>query len=144
MLVSPNLTNLLQPLDSAINRSYQEYYLSKYEHNTSRALWNPLLQNKNKAGNSEVPRYDAVAQWTLAWVISKDVADIKKLFRMFGLVAKENFKMDKLHPPLKAILSHDFDMNAWHAAYQHLLNDKSERDLLRVSTPDWYIPAKER
>ncbi|EGZ17595.1 hypothetical protein PHYSODRAFT_502885 [Phytophthora sojae] len=142
VLVPPNLTNMLQPLDVAVNRSYQEYYRSKYDAYISEALRDPMLQTK--AGNPKVPRYDAVARWTLDWVASKDPAEVKKAFGLCGIVAKERFSMDRLHAPLKAILSSDFNMHAWHTAYQHLVNDDSERELVRVFAPDWYIPDNER
>ncbi|KAE9318213.1 hypothetical protein PF008_g18549, partial [Phytophthora fragariae] len=51
--------------------------------------------------------------------------------------------MDRLHAPLKALLSADFNEQAWHAAYKHLMNEDSERELVRVSAPDWYIPDNE-
>ncbi|EGZ23295.1 hypothetical protein PHYSODRAFT_412239, partial [Phytophthora sojae] len=35
-------------------------------------------------------------------------------------------------------------MHTWHTVYQHLVNDDSERELVRVSAPDWYIPDNER
>ncbi|KAE8970295.1 hypothetical protein PF011_g26473 [Phytophthora fragariae] len=140
-LVPPNLTSLLQPLDVAVNRSYQEYYRSKYDEYISKALCEPLLQTK--AGSPKVPRYDAVAHWTLDWIASKTEDDVKKAFRLCGLVAKEDFDMDRLHAPLKALLSADFNEQAWHAAYKHLMNEDSERELVRVSAPDWYIPDNE-
>ncbi|KAE9347088.1 hypothetical protein PR003_g7099 [Phytophthora rubi] len=114
---------------------YQEYYRSKYDEYISKALREPLLQTK--AGNPKVPRYDAVAHWTLDWIASKTEDDVKKAFRLCGLVAKEDFDMDRLHAPLKALLSADFNEQAWHAAYKHLMSEDSERELVRVSAPDW-------
>ncbi|GMF66706.1 unnamed protein product [Phytophthora fragariaefolia] len=116
MLVPPNLTNLLQPLDVAVNGSYQEYYRSKYDEYIGMALRDNLLQTK--AGNPKVPRYDAVAQWTLDWVASKSAAGYKIAFNLCGVVAQEDFNMNNLHLPLKATLAPDSDMYAWHVVYQ--------------------------
>ncbi|ETM97929.1 hypothetical protein PPTG_19925 [Phytophthora nicotianae INRA-310] len=87
---------------------------------------------KTKAENPKVPRYDAVAQWTLEWVASKTAEDVKKAFTLCGLVAKEEFEMDKLHAPLKGILRTDFNINTW-----HFISDGATRELVRVSAPDW-------
>ncbi|ETM53934.1 hypothetical protein L914_02631, partial [Phytophthora nicotianae] len=70
--------------------------------------------------------------------------DVKKAFTLCELVAKEEFEMDKLHAPLKDILRTDFNINTWHAAYQHLISDGATRELVRFSAPDWYIPVDER
>ncbi|KAE9050577.1 hypothetical protein PR001_g2244 [Phytophthora rubi] len=78
LVVPPNMTNILQPLDVAVNRSYQEYYRDQYDEYLGKALKDPLLQTK--AGNAKVPRYATVAQWTLDWVASKDSASIKRAF----------------------------------------------------------------
>ncbi|ETM47956.1 hypothetical protein L914_07454 [Phytophthora nicotianae] len=131
LVVPPNLTNLLQPLDVAVNRSYQEFYRSKYDDYIGRALHMSILL-QTKAENPKVPRYDAVAQWTLEWVASKTAEDVKKAFTLCGLVAKEEFEMDKLHAPLKDILRTDFNINTW-----HFISDGATRELVRVSAPDW-------
>ncbi|ETP45954.1 hypothetical protein F442_07739, partial [Phytophthora nicotianae P10297] len=102
---TPNLTNLLQPLDVAVNRSYQEFYRSKYDAYIGRALQDPLLQTK-----AENP---------------KTAEDVKKAFTLCGLVAKEEFEMDKLHAPLKGIQRTDFNINTW-----HLISDGATRELI--------------
>uniref|UniRef100_H3H4H5 DDE-1 domain-containing protein n=1 Tax=Phytophthora ramorum TaxID=164328 RepID=H3H4H5_PHYRM len=109
LLVPLNLTNLLQPLDVAINRSYQEFYRSKYGDYIDTALRDPSLQSK--AGNPKMSHYAKMAQWTLDWVVTKSGDSVKKAFTLCGLVAKATFKMDELYAPLKAILKPDLDMS---------------------------------
>jgi hypothetical protein len=85
-----------------------------------------------------------VAQWTLDWIASRTDEYVKKAFKVCGLLAKEAFEMDSLHAPLKAVLNPDFNLQAWHAAYQHLVSEGAERELVNVAAPDWHIPDNER
>jgi DDE superfamily endonuclease len=58
-IIPPNMTNILQPLDVAINRSYQEYYQICCDGYIAQALEDTCLQTK--AGNPKVPSYMAVS-----------------------------------------------------------------------------------
>ncbi|RLN44975.1 hypothetical protein BBJ28_00005718 [Nothophytophthora sp. Chile5] len=97
LIIPPNLTNMLQPLDVAVNRGYQEFYRSRYDEYIAKALVDPVLQTP--AGNLKVPRYSEVAQWTLDWIATKTVADITRAFQLCGLVPRESFLASVLHPP---------------------------------------------
>ncbi|KAE9007485.1 hypothetical protein PR003_g5671 [Phytophthora rubi] len=46
LVVPPNMINILQLLDVAVNRSYQEYYRDQYDKYLGKALKDPLLQTK--------------------------------------------------------------------------------------------------
>ncbi|GMG17766.1 unnamed protein product [Phytophthora fragariaefolia] len=105
---------------ATVDRSYQEYYRSKYDDCISKALCEPLHQTK--AGNPKVPRYTVVAHWKLDWISSKNADEVMKAFRLCGLVPKENFNMDQSHAPLKAILRSAFNEQAWHASYKNWIN----------------------
>ncbi|KAE8966458.1 hypothetical protein PR002_g28358 [Phytophthora rubi] len=131
------MTNILQPLDVAVNRRYQELYIDQYDEYLGKALKDPLLQTK--AGNPKVPPYATVAQWTLDWVASKDSASIKRAFTLCGLVNKQEFDTDDLHPPLRELLAADVDMELWNQQYRNLAGT-DDREQLDISAPRWYLP----
>ncbi|KAL3698348.1 hypothetical protein R1sor_012424 [Riccia sorocarpa] len=79
VIVPPNLTGVLQPLDVAINRSYQRFHDSLYDQYIAEALENPELQTK--AGNPKVPDYRRVSDWVVEWMDTKTSAEIIKAFQ---------------------------------------------------------------
>ncbi|KAG2812705.1 hypothetical protein PC129_g14177 [Phytophthora cactorum] len=141
-IIPANLTNILQPLDMAVNRSFQAYYRNKYDEYIGNTLQDPALQTR--AGSPKVPNYSTVGQWTLDWMATQTPESIVKAFQLCGLVPKEMFSEDKLHPPLRDILYPDLDMDPWHAFYQHLLEQADDLEQLCPSAPEWYLPDEER
>jgi hypothetical protein len=107
LLEPPNMTNILQPLDVDVNRSYREYYRGNYHEYIVKAMKEPLLQTKARN-----PKYLATIwyKWTLDWVASKEAAKIMRAFTLCGLVSKEEFEVAALHPPLRELLAGDVDM----------------------------------
>jgi len=142
VIIPPNLTNILQPLDVAVNRSFQAYYRDQYDEYIGRALQDPALQTR--AGNPKVPSYKAVGQWTLDWMATWTSDDIKKAFQLCGLVPQETFSEERLHQPLREILAPDFDLERWNASYEHLLEQSDDREQLCPAAPEWYLPDDER
>lgn len=111
----PNLTNILQPLDVAVNRSFQAYYQTLYDSYIGRAIDDPTLQTK--AGNPKVPGYLMVSNWIIEWIATKNSDQIINSFKVCGLLPKENFALEHLHPPLKALFLPTFDIIIWNELY---------------------------
>ncbi|KAG2787751.1 hypothetical protein PC116_g9542 [Phytophthora cactorum] len=142
VIIPPNLTNILQPLDVAVNRSFQAYYRNKYDEYIGNALQDPALQTR--AGNPKVPNYSTVGQWTLDWMATRTPDSILKAFQLCGLVPRRCLARSSFTPPLREILSPDVDMDRWHASYQHLSELADDLEQLCPSTPEWYLPDEER
>ncbi|KAG2796875.1 hypothetical protein PC112_g22026 [Phytophthora cactorum] len=140
VIIPPNLTNILQPLDVAVNRSFQAYYRNKYDEYIGNALQDPALQTRT--GNRQVPNYSTVGQWTLDWMATRTPESIVKAFQLCGLVPKEMFSEDKLHSPLREILSPDLNMDRWHASYQHLLEQAEDLEQLFPQLQNGISPTR--
>ncbi|KAL3680025.1 hypothetical protein R1sor_022981 [Riccia sorocarpa] len=140
--VPPNLTGVLQPLDVAINRSYQRFHDSLYDQYIAEALENPELQTK--AGNPKVPDYRRVSDWVVEWMDTKTSAEIIKAFQVCGLVPRPRFDLDQLHPPLKDLFSADYNMEDWNEKYSELCdNEDASRLVINITAAEWFMPLDE-
>ncbi|KAG3140865.1 hypothetical protein PI126_g15760 [Phytophthora idaei] len=95
---------------------------------------------QTKAGNPKVPHYEKVAQWVVAWAATRTTKDIARDFQLCGLVAKAEFSVYKLHPPLRELLSSTVNMHEWHQWYQHIVDGSDDHEELCISPPGWYLP----
>lgn len=99
-VIPKNLTSILQPLDVALNKSFQDFFEDAYSDYLSKALISD--QGRTKAGNVKIPSYSSVSDWVHAWSLTKSAEDIKKAFTVCGLVDRCFFDRTKLHPDLRA------------------------------------------
>ncbi len=141
IIVPPNLTNILQPLDVAINRSFQAFYTTCYDEYIGKALDDPALQTR--AGNPKVPGYLMVSNWIVEWIITRSSDHIRNAFKICGLVPKEAFDLDVLHPPLKALFQPTFDICIRNEIYAADFTPEENNELTSdvYAPPDWYLPA---
>ncbi|KAG3055089.1 hypothetical protein PC122_g21813 [Phytophthora cactorum] len=80
-----------------------------------------------------------VAQWVLVWAATKTTEDIARALQLCGLVAKAEFNVDKVHPPLRELLRSTVNMHEWHQRYQHIADGSDDREELCISPPGWYL-----
>jgi hypothetical protein len=139
-IVPPNLTNILQPLDVAVNRSFQAYYQTLYDSYIGKAIDDPTLQTK--AGNPKVPGYLMVSNWVIEWIATKNSEQIINAFKVCGLLPKEKFALEHLHPPLKALFLPTFDIVIWNELYAaEFVVEENELQIDDVyEPPQWYLP----
>jgi hypothetical protein len=141
ILVPKNLTNILQPLDVAVNRSFQAYYQTLFDSYIGRAIDDPAMQTK--AGNPKVPSYKMVSEWVIEWMNSKQPNEIANAFRVCGLVPQSEFQLEILHSPLKALFQASFDINHWKEMYMKEFGNTIDRDEEVYDSPNWYLPESQ-
>lgn len=89
-----------------MKRSYQAFYRSGYDGYIAKAIEDHDLQIK--AGNPKVPTYSIAAT-------------VRNSFKITGLVPKQSFDLDILHPPLRALFDANFPKDSWDKRYAELL-----------------------
>ncbi|KAG3128825.1 hypothetical protein C6341_g24399 [Phytophthora cactorum] len=70
---------------------------------------------------------------------TKTTEDIARALQLCGLVAKAEFNVDKVHPPLRELLRSTVNMHEWHQRYQHIADGSDDREELCISPPGWYL-----
>ena len=115
VIVLPNLINILQPLDVAFNRSFQAYYQTLYDTYIDKAIDDQDLQTK--ATHLKTPSCLMLSKWVVKWINTKLLSQIMNAFKVCGLLPRKVFKLDDLHPLLKALFLPSFDINIWKKLY---------------------------
>ncbi|KAG2803386.1 hypothetical protein PC111_g18707 [Phytophthora cactorum] len=64
---------------------------------------------------------------------------LEQQLHLCGLVAKAEFNVDKVHPPLRELLRSTVNMHEWHQRYQHIADGSDDREELCISPPGWYL-----
>ncbi len=58
-----------------------------------------------------------VSTWIFEWIVSRSSDHIRNAFKNCGLVPKEEFDLNVLYPPLKALFQPKFDICIWNEIY---------------------------
>lgn len=116
-IIPPKMTGLLQPLDVAINRGFQQYYNDQYNKHMSVAINSEDKEARTKSGNVKMPSYLQISEWTLDWAETQTREKVAKAFKLCGLVVPSDFAVAKLHKPLRECYDDDFSLVEWEEHY---------------------------
>lgn len=109
-LIPPNLTPLLQPLDVAVNKSFQTTYNDLYNKYIETAITSESLQTKS--GRPKVPSHGVISDWVLKWASEFAAESIRKAFICCG-IGVGAFQPEDLHHPLRELYDKHFNQSDW-------------------------------
>lgn len=118
-VIPPNLTGILQPLDVAINRSFQQYFNDRSMEYQCESLEKGT--NKTKSGNIKMPSTELVTTWVVEWCDSLTSQHVSNSFDLCGLVPPDEFAVEKLHKPLKDIFDENITVEQWLRIHSNVL-----------------------
>lgn len=133
MIVPPKMTNICQPLDVAINKSFQSCYENSYNEYIALALNDPELQTKSK--NPKVPSYLSVSNWVCDWVSSVKPEMVANAFKICG-IGEGPFNYMELHQPLKDLYSSEMNKETWLEKYASLASHEDVVNLNDIFVPE--------
>lgn len=112
-IIPARMTGLLQPLDVAVNRSFQQAYNDHYTEHLSAAVNNTDPTTRTKAGNVKMPGYQVISEWVSEWASDQTRDSIANAFKVCGLVSRDEFEVDRLHKPLRDCFLNTFSLDDW-------------------------------
>lgn len=136
-IIPPNMTGLLQPLDVSVNCSFQQAYGDKYNEYMSKIVEKNDPKLLTKAGNIKMPNYQDISIWIGDWMKEQTKESIAKAFKLCGLVASEDFKVEDLHKPLRDCFTDDFSAAQWESEHGAAFNNDS--DNIEETFADWIL-----
>ncbi|GBG84585.1 hypothetical protein CBR_g38868 [Chara braunii] len=82
-----------------------------------------------------------VEDWVCQWAKTKTTEDITQAFAMCGLVRKEDFDVDKLHAPLRALYNDVVDMDDLNNHYaERFAEAPVPMNVALLTAPEYFIP----
>lgn len=115
---------MLQPLDVAINRSFQQHFGDRYDEFISEALADKNKQTK--LGNVKTPTALEVSNWCTDWVKSTSEELLTKSFTLCGITHPNHFNIEDLHEPLRMCFENELDVNQWESQFGNFITTAEE------------------
>lgn len=120
-IIPPNMTGILQPLDVAVNRSFQQAYNDKYTEYLTCAVQSNDASQQTRSGNVKMPPYHDISKWITSWMKDQTAESLTKAFKLCGLVSSETFNVNDLHKPLQDCFEDDFTAEEWERQHAALI-----------------------
>lgn len=140
-IIPPGLTGLLQPLDVAVNRSFQSFYEQKFSEYAAENLSNGKDENRNETHRRlKIPSYGVVATWVAEWK-EKFVFNVEKdPFKVCGYVHPDMYDPSTLHKPLYELIQSQMSIEDWESMFK---DDVCELcDLFDGDDRKYYFPPE--
>lgn len=109
------MTALLQPLDVAVNRSFQTYYEQQFADYVDKSL---LETENTKKGHVKVPDYNTVATWVIDWTKSYRFNAERNPFVICGYVHPSKYDASQLHEPLQVLVQQQKNIDEWESLFK--------------------------
>ena len=100
IFIPKNMTNILQPLDVVLNRSFQQFYDKQYNGYLDTALEDRTLRTTNR--NIKISSYSLVSKWCSDFSQQYDSNLIVKAFSCCGIIGSNS---NEINSKLKEVLS---------------------------------------
>lgn len=131
ILIPPNFTSLLQPLDVCHNKSFQESFGDSYNAYIKAVFTDPQQKLFTKHGNPKMPTYLDVTEWMVKWTneLNKKPEKIAHSFDVCGICPRNEYDPEKLHKPLKDLLINKMEPDEWIHNHHEIMENENFYDL---------------